>query len=135
MPLILVRHASAGDRDAWTGDDRQRPLDARGVMQADALAERLAGFPIAEIQTSPAVRCIETVEPLSRARGLTPVCRDELAEEQQAVDGARLVHELAGRDVVVCGHGGLERALAERRKWRKGAAFVVDEHLRVVQEL
>jgi 8-oxo-(d)GTP phosphatase len=32
--LVLVRHASAGDRPEWEGDDRLRPLDKRGRKQA-----------------------------------------------------------------------------------------------------
>jgi phosphohistidine phosphatase SixA len=135
MPLILVRHASAGDRDAWSGDDRQRPLDERGRAQAEELVSRLASFPIGELHTSPALRCLQTIEPLAAAHGLRAIVRDELAEERQAEDGAGLLRTLAGRGVVVCGHGGLEQALPQPRKWRKGAAFVLDGELRIVDEL
>ena len=34
MSVVLLRHASAGDRDAWDGDDRLRPLDEQGYGQA-----------------------------------------------------------------------------------------------------
>ena len=34
MPLLLVRHAWAGDRNKWEGDDRVRPLDERGRSDA-----------------------------------------------------------------------------------------------------
>jgi 8-oxo-(d)GTP phosphatase len=135
MPLILVRHARAGDRRKWEGDDRERPLDDRGAEQARELVERLAGFRIDEIHTSPAVRCIQTVAPLAEARSLALAVREELSEELQSVAGAALLHALAGRDAVVCGHGGLEHALPEPRKWRKGAAFVLDEGLRIVAEV
>ncbi len=135
MPLILVRHASAGVRDAWPGDDRLRPLDERGYVQAEELVERLGSLPIVEIYTSPALRCVESVEPLAVARGLRPVARSELVEERQAIEGARLLRELAGSDVVVCGHGGLERALPRPRTWHKGAAFVLDGALGIVGEL
>ena len=33
--LYLVRHADAGDRMAWVGDDFGRPLDSVGRMQAE----------------------------------------------------------------------------------------------------
>ena len=36
-----IRHASAGDRDTWIGDDRARPLDDQGRQQAAALVELL----------------------------------------------------------------------------------------------
>ena len=28
--VVLLRHAHAGDRDAWDGDDGDRPLDESG---------------------------------------------------------------------------------------------------------
>ncbi|MGZ4291664.1 MAG: histidine phosphatase family protein, partial [Gaiellaceae bacterium] len=96
---------------------------------------RLARFRIDEIHTSPYLRCVQTVEPLASARGLVPLLRGELTEERQAAEGARLLRGLAGRDAVVCGHGGLERALPNAPRWRKGAAFVLDEGLRIVEEL
>src|SRR4029077_20646317 len=33
--FYVVRHARAGDRGAWTGDDRARPLTKKGVEQAE----------------------------------------------------------------------------------------------------
>jgi phosphohistidine phosphatase SixA len=135
MPLLLVRHAWAGKRSEWEGDDSKRPLDARGEQRAQELIERLASYPIEEIHTSPYTRCVQTVEPLAAARGLEPILRDELGEDRQWRDGAALVGELAGRDAVVCGHGGLEATLVDPPKWRKGATFVVDEGLRIIAEL
>jgi phosphohistidine phosphatase SixA len=135
MPLILVRHASAGDRDEWHDDDRERPLDERGRRQAIELVARLGRYRIDQIHTSPYRRCVQTVEPLAAARELEPVLRQELTEEEQSSAGAALLRELAGHDAVVCGHGGLERALEDPPKWRKGAVFVLDEGLRVVDQL
>jgi phosphohistidine phosphatase SixA len=136
MPLILLRHASAGDRAEWDGDDRERPLDERGRKRARVLVAKLQPFPIDEIHTSPYVRCVQTVEPIASARDLEPRLRGELTEERQGFDGAGLLHELAGTNALVCGHGGLERALPDPPpKWRKGAALVLDERLRVVELL
>ena len=132
MPLLLVRHASAGDRDEWVGDDRERPLDERGQKQAEGLVERLSPYPIELILSSPARRCVETVQPLARARGLEIELHPELGEERQATDGVELVRSFAGRDVVVCGHGGLEWALPEPPKWKKGATLVVGPALEVL---
>ena len=81
--MILLRHALAGDRDEWVGDDSERPLDERGERQARELVDRLAELPIDEILTSPAVRCVQTVQPLAAARGLEVVVRDELSEQRQ----------------------------------------------------
>jgi phosphohistidine phosphatase SixA len=135
MPPILVRHASAGDRSAWEGNDRDRPLDERGRRQALELVEHLAPFRIDAIYTSPWIRCIQTVQPLAAARDLPVVTLDELGEDRQGEDGGALLGRLASKDVVLCGHGGLEQALAKPRKWRKGASFVLDEQLRIVEEV
>jgi 8-oxo-(d)GTP phosphatase len=136
VPLLLVRHASAGDRDRWAGDDSERPLDARGEKQARKLVGLLDGFAIEEIHTSPARRCLQTIAPLAEARRLEPRVRPELGEELQWTAGAELVRSLAGRDVVVCGHGGLDTsALVDPPKWRKGAVLVVDDPHPVVDVL
>jgi 8-oxo-(d)GTP phosphatase len=64
VPLILVRHASAGRKADWPGDDQLRPLDARGAADAQALAGLLACFaPTARVISSPAMRCTDTVRP------------------------------------------------------------------------
>jgi 8-oxo-dGTP diphosphatase len=131
MSLMLVRHASAGKREEWTADDSERPLDARGEEQAAHLPELLARFPIKRILSSPAKRCLETVAPLAAARGLTVEPREELSEERQDSEGAALVRSLAGEDVIVCGHGGLEAVIPGAPRWRKGTTFVVDDNLHV----
>jgi len=135
MPLLLLRHASAGDRDAWEGDDRDRPLDKRGRRQAKELVERLRPLRIEAILTSPYCRCLETVGPLARARRLEIEVREELGEESQAVAGTALVRSLAGRDVVVCGHGGLDSVVPDAPKWKKGAVFVLGPQLELLDEI
>jgi broad specificity phosphatase PhoE len=80
MTLLLIRHASAGDRDDWVGDDLPRPLDARGRDQASRLPDLLGDYEIARVLSSPAVRCLQTVEPLARSRGLDIEVREELSE-------------------------------------------------------
>lgn len=133
--MLLVRHARAGDRREWAGDDRLRPLDAKGERRARELVALLEGRPVGRILTSPALRCVQTVEPLAAARQLEVEVCEALGEELQASEGAAVVRSLAGEEVVVCGHGGLEQALADPPKWRKGAVLVVDASLRVVGEL
>jgi phosphohistidine phosphatase SixA len=134
--VLLARHAWAGHRDEWDGEvDTERPLDERGREQARGLVEKLAAYPIDRILTSPYRRCVDTVLPLAEARGLEPELRDELGEERQMTDGAALVRSLAGSDALVCGHGGLESALVDPPRWRKGSTFVVDDGLEVRQVL
>lgn len=133
MPLLVIRHARAGGRDDWRGDDRERPLDKRGRRQADALVEELEGYPISRILSSPYDRCVQTVEPLATRRGLAIEQRDELGEGGQ-YNGAILVRSLIGQPVAVCVHGGLsDTAFGERLK--KGETLVVDERGDVVDRL
>lgn len=62
-PLILIRHASAGTKAAWKGDDSARPLDAEGEREASALAGLLRCFGVSRIVSAPAERCVATVRP------------------------------------------------------------------------
>jgi 8-oxo-(d)GTP phosphatase len=72
VPLILVRHASAGHKADWPGDDQSRPLDARGAADAQALAGLLACFaPTARVISSPTLRCVDTVRPFAETFGGT----------------------------------------------------------------
>jgi 8-oxo-(d)GTP phosphatase len=72
VPLIVARHASAGRKADWPGDDFARPLDAAGEADARVLAGLLACFaPAARVISSPALRCTETVRPYAEAAGGT----------------------------------------------------------------
>jgi phosphohistidine phosphatase SixA len=135
MPLLLVRHASAGDRDKWQGNDRERPLDERGRKRAADLVGQLEPYSIEAILSSPADRCVETVEPLARARGVEIEQRLELSEEVGMTEGIALVRSLADRKLVVCGHGGLEQVLADPPRWKKGMVFVVGPGLELLAVL
>jgi len=133
----LVRHAKAGDRDRWAGDDRSRPLTTKGRAQAEMLAATLA--PLATSGTlvsSPYLRCLQTLEPLATALGRDVVADDRLAEDR-GYDGAlALLAELPGGSVL-CSHGDVipaTIAALERRgcridgaaDWRKASVWVVD---------
>mgnify|MGYP000349545033 CR=1 FL=1 len=64
--LFLVRHAKAGSRSQWVGDDRLRPLSNKGRTQSEVLADRLAPVATGMLVSSPYLRCIETLQPLAR---------------------------------------------------------------------
>ena len=78
--VLLVRHASAGQRAKWKGDDRVRPLDSKGQQQAWSIARFLQRFDVRRIVSADFVRCVQTVEPLSRAIGV-PVEQETLLSE------------------------------------------------------
>jgi phosphohistidine phosphatase SixA len=103
--VILIRHASAGDREHWSGDDRERPLDERGWRQAEELVRSLASYEIERIISSPAVRCVQTVEPLARELGIEIEGTGELTEGTTREQALTLVDEVRGTGVVLCTHG------------------------------
>jgi 8-oxo-dGTP diphosphatase len=112
--LLLVRHASAGEREDWDGPDETRPLDARGRAQADRLAQVLPLFGPSAVLSADRTRCRQTVEPLAARLGVDVLPAPELGEEEFDDDpeaGLALVEQLlAARDrpgvTVVCSQGG-----------------------------
>ena len=92
--VLLVRHAKAGDRERWTGDDRLRPLDKRGRRQADAMVGPLAGLSLTRLVSSPYVRCVQTLEPLSARVGMA-VESDRAIAEGASVEEARALPRAA----------------------------------------
>ncbi len=119
--LLLVRHAKAGKRDAWEGDDDLRPLSQAGRTQARNLAALLPLFGPDRVASAPLVRCTDTVVPAADALHL-PVDDDPLLREDRfgADPEATLRHvrDLAAPPgvTVLCSQGGvipdLVRALA-----------------------
>jgi len=107
--VYLVRHAHAGDRSRWNGDDAERPLSARGRDQADAVAQALRGAPIVRVLSSPALRCQQTVGPLAHLLGLEVEIAREFEEAAPLRPARARLDKLArlDGDVVVCGHGDL----------------------------
>ena len=123
-PLLVNRHASAGDSAQWVGDDSIRPLDDRGRRQAALLVEQLAPFRIERILSSPFTRCVQTVEPLAEARGLEVELTDDLAEGAGPKCVRTLVLELDGTAAAVCGHG--PELVPLFGKTKKGATVIVE---------
>lgn len=69
--IHLIRHCQTdGNRDHYVGR-KDLPLNAAGLAQAKALADRLAGFPITHIISSPLQRAVQTARPLADRLGLT----------------------------------------------------------------
>ncbi|WP_461144066.1 NUDIX hydrolase [Salinifilum aidingensis] len=117
--VLLVRHADAGDRAQWTGDDALRPLSGAGREQRDALTELLSLYGPTRVHSAPRVRCTQTVEPLAERLGADVVDEPLLSEEGYASDPeaaagrlARLAAETGA--VVVCSQGGVVPDLVAR---------------------
>jgi broad specificity phosphatase PhoE len=106
MTIILLRHAQAGSRSSWRGDDLVRPLTRDGRRQAADLVDVLAEIPVESIRSSPYLRCMETVAPIAARLGL-PVISDGSLAEGHTMAGLDVVRSLAGDTVVLCSHGDL----------------------------
>jgi 8-oxo-dGTP diphosphatase len=134
----VVRHAKAGDRSDWTGDDRMRPLTKSGQRQADALADMLEPEPIDKILSSGYLRCLQTVEPLGAKRKLPVEPVKELEEGAGGESVLRLIQKFRVRNVVLCTHGDvveelLEQLIAQglvqraRANMEKGSTWMLEE--------
>ena len=133
----VVRHAKAGSRSHWTGDDRARPLSKKGHEQAEALVENFADLPVGAIFSSPYLRCVQTLEPLARRRGLEVRKSPELAEGS-GLHGAYSFFANPDLDhAVLCTHGDVIWELVEdltnrrvlpafREDLDKGSTWVVE---------
>ena len=109
MTLFLVRHASAGSRATWSGDDRVRPLDDEGRLTAIDLAVSLGDRGVERLLSSPYLRCRQTLEPLGARLRLPVVDEPTLAEGSGAAQAVDLLHDLAraGTTAALCTHGDL----------------------------
>lgn len=110
--VVLVRHGSAGDREAWAGRDGDRPLDDRGRSEAAALAECLRWFGPTRVLSAAPVRCRETVAPLADRLGVPVEDAAEFGEDAYWLDPAAArswLHELLAEPAavpVICSQGG-----------------------------
>jgi 8-oxo-dGTP diphosphatase len=142
-PAYLVRHAKAGDRRAWAGDDLSRPLSKSGGREAKALVRVLSSRVIERILSSPAIRCVDTVRPLADQRGLSVEPRHELLEGAPLSGALELLEELRSTPSVLCCHGDLIPAVIEHleargtlvgadRGWKKGSVWVLEREAGLV---
>jgi 8-oxo-dGTP diphosphatase len=135
MPLYLVRHAKAGSRASWHGDDLDRPLSKTGGSQSTRLAKWLGKEPVSRVLSSPYVRCVQTVQPLAERLDLKVEAVDELAEHGPFEPVIDLLERLDDHSVV-CTHGDILLATLDalvrrglvitgRPDFRKGAIWVL----------
>lgn len=135
MPY-LIRHAHAGNKHHWAGPDDARPLSFPGQLEAHGLLGRLRDYPITRILTSPAVRCQQTVTPLSQVRAVPIEVADALAVDAPAARLGALVTDSTLQTAVLCTHGEqigqFMRQLAaggvplsEPLGWDKGSTWVL----------
>ncbi len=138
VELYMLRHADAGDPEAWRGPDEDRPLSGKGERQATRLGALLAaaGFQPDVLLSSPKARAHQTAALIGDALGIAVADDDRLAS---GVSLDRLDDVIAdtghARRVVVVGHdpdfSGLLSELtgAPTLPMRKGAIARVDVEL------
>lgn len=111
----LVRHALAGSRKRWAGEDASRPLDDKGRTQAAAIAEVVALFAPRQLFAATPLRCRQTLEPLAERLGLPVVTDGAFAEPAKTgevparvrVARTRLAELRAGPRAAICSQGKL----------------------------
>jgi 8-oxo-dGTP diphosphatase len=135
--LYVVRHGNAGVRAKWKGPDKKRPLTGRGREQALQTADFMARHPVSAIISSPALRCIQTVQPLAETLGVE-VATSKKLKETMTVDPIRdYLSGLGPGAVVLTTHkdwiGPLIKDLDNRgirlrgpRQWPKSSIWVFD---------
>ncbi|WP_165865555.1 SixA phosphatase family protein [Vallicoccus soli] len=129
---VLVRHALAGDKARWAGDDALRPLEPAGAAQALQLVPLLGAVPVRRVLTSPLVRCRRTVEPLAAARGLAVEEHAALRPDARVGDVLALLRSPGAAGALVCTHGEVLVALGlawSHGEPEKGGAWLVEHPL------
>lgn len=101
--VILLRRAAVLPRDKWHGHDDERPLREEGMREADALRALAVTFDVEAVLSSPALRCVQTVEPLARALRRPVRVLDNLVE-RDASAALQVVREAHEGGLVLCTH-------------------------------
>lgn len=110
VPVIVLRHAHAKNRNKWPGPDELRPLATRGHQEAVRLAAILAAYRPERVVSSTALRCRQTVQPFAAAADVAIDEDHRLSEDTAPRKVRRVVQEAvesavgSARAVVVCAH-------------------------------
>jgi 8-oxo-(d)GTP phosphatase len=124
--MLLLRHASAGERRPSATLDRARRLDRRGRADARELPAALAEHAIERVVSSPHARCVESVEALAHRRNLRVEIRDELAPDSPLEDVLALLAELPDAALVCTHREVFERLFDGELTCEKGGTWLVE---------
>jgi 8-oxo-dGTP diphosphatase len=111
-PLVVLRHGKAKSRQKWQAagkhhDDRKRPLNQRGQLQAEELVAVLSAYGVSRVLSSSSRRCWTTVGPYADTAHLDLEVTRDLSEEDASPRAVtRHVHRLLERQepAVLCTH-------------------------------
>jgi 8-oxo-dGTP diphosphatase len=105
--LVILRHATAQKRTAWSAPDTERPLSRLGRFEAETLVDALAAYGVTEVHSSPSERCTQTVTPYAGEIGVEVINHPEISEEQESIGGVKSLLDglmASSRSAVVCSH-------------------------------
>lgn len=111
----LVRHAHAGKRGEFDGNDALRPIDERGHAEAETLGLVVSLVAPRRLFAATPLRCKQTLEPLAARTGLPIVVDSGFAEPAELAEiparakaaAARLTELRGGQRAAVCSQGKL----------------------------
>ena len=89
----------------WLAPDHLRPLDAVGDQHAKALARVLGAYPVRRLVSSPARRCIQTLQPLADEVSRAIEIWDDLGPDAGPSSLISWLSNPDFADAVVCTHG------------------------------
>ncbi|MEH3156498.1 MAG: NUDIX domain-containing protein [Gordonia paraffinivorans] len=142
--VLVVRHAKAGRASRYRGDDRLRPLERVGRLQAEKIVDQARAFGARHVHSADRTRCLQTVEPLALSLDTGITVERALSEEAYRSDPAPALarmREIAALDGihVVCSQGkvipglmqswvGADGVTLPRARNRKASMWVVSMH-------
>ncbi len=108
--LLIVRHAKAGKKRRWKGEDSLRPLDKDGVTQAARLAAVAPCYGPTRIASADLVRCADTVRAVSHDLGVPLDIEPMLGRDAYAADPRATLNwireqVLQGGTTLLCSQG------------------------------
>jgi phosphohistidine phosphatase SixA len=113
--FVLVRHGVAVKKQRWHGADEERPLNGRGLRQAQELVGVLSTLGVTRLLSSPTQRCWMTLAPASNELAVPIDFSEALAAGAPVADLLRLLDSPSVENAALCTHGETFSALS--RAW------------------
>ena len=108
--IIALRHGKAMPGHSFDGTDAERPLLPQGKQDSDVAARGIAAYAPEKLITSDAVRCRQTIAPLSELMGLKAKKTSKISQDAWENGEAEVEKVVAkrlrkGMTAVLCSHG------------------------------